>query len=186
MAKSAPEMNEAELETRIDEAIRAIFPALAGGRISHQKILKLKLGHQAIEVDGTKAESINGRLDILLELKGTPLAILELKKPGEALDDAVSKQGLSYARLVNHSQLPPLVITSNGETTRFFRTWDGTPWNANNPDEEALQSLFAQAGAVAAENLDQAVQHLSPNVDRSPTKLHRAATRRFNGNHRGP
>ena len=59
-------------------------------------------------------------LDILLELDGRPLAILELKKPGEALDTSVSRQGLSYARLISDYQMPPLVITSNGNGLGLF------------------------------------------------------------------
>ena len=54
-------INEAELEVRLSEAIRRLFPALDRGRIRHQKILTLKLGHHEVKLDGTNAKTKKGR-----------------------------------------------------------------------------------------------------------------------------
>jgi hypothetical protein len=157
-------MTEADVESRIRQALELVLPALAAGRITHQKTFSLRLGHQAVQVDGTKADRLGGRLDILLEIDGNPLAILEIKKPGERLDDRVTKQGLSYARAMDTPTPPPLVITTNGQECQFYRTWDGSHWDAQTRDEEALQDLFTQATEAAGENIDKAVQHLLETV----------------------
>jgi hypothetical protein len=160
MAEATPPINETELEVRISEAISLAFPALDSGRVRHQKTFTVKLGHESIRVDGSKTDRIGGRLDILLELDSRPLALLELKKPGEVLDEAVTKQGLSYARALDSMQIPPLVITSNGKECRFFRAWDGEEWQAESRDEKTLQLLFTESAKASVESMDQAVQHL--------------------------
>lgn len=157
-------MTEADVESRIRQALELVLPALAAGRITHQKTFSLRLGHQAVQVDGTKADRLGGRLDILLEIDGNPLAVLEIKKPGERLDDRVTKQGLSYARAMDTPTLPPLVITTNGQECQFYRTWDGSRWDAQTRDEEALQDLFTHAAEAAGEDIDKAVQHLLETV----------------------
>jgi hypothetical protein len=157
-------MTEADVESRIRQALELVLPVLATGRITHQKTFSLRLGHQAVQVDGTKADRLGGRLDILLEIDGNPLAILEIKKPGERLDDRVTKQGLSYARAMDTPKLPPLVITTNGQECHFYRTWDGSRWDAETRDEEALQALFTQAAEASGEDIDKAVQHLLETV----------------------
>ena len=160
MSDTTPEINETDLEVRLSEAIRIAFPSIDEGRLRHQKTFTLKLGHEGIKINGTKPSLVGGRLDILVEIDQVPLAILELKKPGEPLDDAVTKQGLSYARLLDQTRIPPLVIVTNGKECRFYRTWDGTEWVVSNRDAAAVQSLFASAGTASAENLDEAVRHL--------------------------
>jgi hypothetical protein len=157
-------MTEADVEVRIRQAIELVLPALAAGRITHQKTFSVRLGHKAIRINGTKTDIIRGRLDILIELDGKPLAVLEIKKPGEPLDERVTKQGLSYARTLDNDTLPPLVITTNGQDSNFFRTWDGSRWEAQTRDEHALQSLFTQAAEASGEDIDKAVQHLLETV----------------------
>lgn len=157
-------MTEADVESRIQQALDFVLPALAAGRITHQRTFSVRLGHEAVKIDGAKTDLIRGRLDILIELDGKPLAILEIKKPGEPLDDRITKQGLSYARILDNDTLPPLVITTNGQQCHFFRTWDGSRWEAQTRDEQALQALFTQAAEASGEDIDKAVQHLLETV----------------------
>jgi hypothetical protein len=157
-------MTETDVEFRIRQALELVLPSLSTGRITHQKTFSLRLGHQAVKIDGTKTDKLGGRLDILLEIDGAPLAILEIKKPGERLDDRVTKQGLSYARALDNDTLPPLVITTNGQECHFYRTWNGSPWDAQTRDEQAVQALFTQAAEASGEDIDKAVQHLLETV----------------------
>jgi len=152
-------MNEATLEARINAEIQKYFPSIANLKITHQKYLTLHVGrHTKIEIDGLKQEKVSGRLDVLLSFENKPLAILELKSPGEPLTEDDKKQGLSYAKLLTPQA--PLVIVSNGEEAKFYQTFDGKIWNPTTKDEKAVRALFSQALSSAAAERKEAVQLL--------------------------
>ena len=152
-------MNEATLEARVNAEIQKHFPSIAPLRITHQKYLTLRLGHRTdIEIDGLKQAKTTGRLDILLSFDEKPLAILELKAPGEPLTDDDRDQGLSYAKLLTPQA--PLVIVSNGEEAQFFQTHDGKEWNPSSKDDEAFRALFSHALSCAADERNEAIRLL--------------------------
>jgi hypothetical protein len=148
-------MNEATFESRAQEAIKFIFPAYATLEITHQLIFSVKLGHEVIDVEPSVRRP---RLDILIKRKGKNLAVLELKKPGNALRDRDRDQGISYARLL--TPMPPLVIVSNGDETQFYETASGSSLSIVGPDAEQLDNLFNRALEIAASQKDQAVRIL--------------------------
>jgi hypothetical protein len=75
-----------------------------------------------------------------------------------ALSDEDSKQGLSYARVLNPS--PPLVVISNGQEVRFIETHTGQSWQPAERSEQILQGLMQSAARVAADDLKLAVSTL--------------------------
>ncbi len=152
-------MNEATLEARVNTEIQKHFPSIARLHISHQEYLTLRLGHRTdIEIGGLKQARATGRLDILLSFDEKPLAILELKAPGDPLTDDDRDQGLSYAKLLTPQA--PLVIVSNGEEAQFFQTYDGKEWNPSNKDEEAVRALFSYTLSCAADERNEAIRLL--------------------------
>ena len=152
-------MNEATLEARVSAEIQKHFTSIAALRITHQKYLTLRLGHNTdVQLDALKQEKINGRLDILLSFDEKPLAVLELKAPGEPLTEDDQKQGISYAKLLVPQA--PLVILSNGEVSQFFQTHDAKEWNPSNKDDEAVKALFSHALSCAADERNEAIRLL--------------------------
>lgn len=97
-------------------------------------------------------------LDILVELNGEPLAILELKRAGEKLTASDAAQALSYARLMQ--PMAPLVALTNGAQTALFETYTGKPWTPDAPDEVKLAALIDNAAKVAKADLKAAIEQL--------------------------
>lgn len=166
---------EADLEARIDDALRTVFPWLEPGALRHQLTFSFDLGHRTIDVDGGTVSLGQGRLDILILHGDIPLAILELKRDGLALTDADMRQGLSYARMMDPR--PPLVVVTNGSETRFYETHSGAVWQPGARDEAAVAKLFGAAAKVAATDRKQAVATLLGPDSLVWTAAMRAATR---------
>jgi hypothetical protein len=150
-------MNEATLEARLSEAVRKAFPALVAGKISHQNVLTLSLGHRRVAIDGKDRERLTGRLDILVEYDGRALAVLELKAPDVGITDSDAGQGISYARLL--TPMPAFVVVTNGADTKLWDVFSGQPI-VGVGDEEDVRARFAQAAQVAANERDHALRVL--------------------------
>jgi hypothetical protein len=156
---------EADLETRIDAAIRMVFPFLTRNAITHQTTFSFSFGGKKITVDGKSKYSVRARADIILSFENKPLAVLELKRSGLVLSDEDSNQGLSYARVLNPS--PPLVVVSNGQEVRFIETHTGQEWHPKERSGKMLAGLVQAAARVADNDLKAAVGTLmatSPEV----------------------
>jgi hypothetical protein len=151
------EETEADLEARIRAAIKAAFSWIPDGAIKHQVKFSFKFGRNTLVVDACKSRA-EARLDILLEMDGKPLAVMELKRPSIQLTDDDEAQALSYARLVQPPA--PLVVVTNGTEVRFIETHTGTPWQPANKSEEAFTALVAQASRVAGADLRHAIDTL--------------------------
>ena len=119
--------SEADLEAEIHRALKLAFFALPPDTIRHQPTLRFQLGHQQFEVDGLKSASPNVHCDVLVKYRGRLLAILELKRPDQALATIDAKQALSYAKVLDPS--PPLVVVTNGHAVQFYETYTGTTWS---------------------------------------------------------
>ncbi|MBQ4762102.1 hypothetical protein F9U43_05085 [Pectobacterium versatile] len=162
--QATTEETEADLEARIHAAINTAFPSLPCGTIKHQIKFSFKFGRQTLVVDNGKSRA-EAKLDILLEHNGTPLAVMELKRPGVVLSTEDGAQGLSYARLVQPPA--PLVVVTNGTEVTFLETATGTPWQPETPSEESFKKLITQASRVAKADIRYAVNTLmgtSPEV----------------------
>ena len=148
-------MTEAELEAHANEALKVAVPWLDRKAIRHQLTFSFKLGHKSVEINGTKASSRQGRVDMLIERGDERIAILELKRPGASLTADDVEQGLSYARVLHPS--PPLVIVSNGSETRCYASHCGRLLNAGERDEAAFSNLISNALKVAESDLKSAI-----------------------------
>jgi hypothetical protein len=91
---------EADFESRLAAVLEHAFPFLPPGSVHHQRRFSIRLGRKELEIDGSAGATALGRLDILLNFQERPLAVLELKRPGQPLHDEDRRQGLSYARLM--------------------------------------------------------------------------------------
>ena len=151
-------INEATFEARLNEELRRLFPTLEPTMLSHQKVLKLRLGRQTKLLDAKQTLKLKGRYDILLELNRKPIAIFELKRPGSSLTTEDRDQGISYARLL--TPMPPLVVISNGSDTEFYKTYDKQPWNPEDLSEEKIQKLIRSGSECALMDKDEAVKSL--------------------------
>jgi hypothetical protein len=149
---------EADLEARIDGALRTAFPLLPRDAIRHQTKFTFSFGGKEIVVDGKGKGSAQSRADIILYFRERPLAVLELKRNGLVLSDDDAKQGLSYARVLSPS--PPLVVISNGEEVRFIETYTGNAWQTTDRTEHTLTALVQSAARAAAGDLKAAVSTL--------------------------
>lgn len=150
-------MNEATFEAHLGALLSDLFPA-AGIQVTHQVQFTVRLGHHDIQADGRKGWEKKGRADVVLSADVGHVAVLELKRPGIELADDDRDQGLSYARLL--TPMPPLVIVSNGATTKFYKTIDGAPWDQTEVSDEVFAKLVAGAAAVAAADRDTAIRSL--------------------------
>lgn len=147
---------EADLEARIHTALRSAFPWISD--LEHQTFFSVRLGHATVRVDGSSAEKLSGRADILVSHNKKPLAILELKREDINLSGDDIQQGLSYARLTN--PMTPLVIVSNGKEFKIYDTYSGKEWESVEKTDKALQKLLENTFIVATSTRRDAIQKL--------------------------
>lgn len=149
---------EADLEAEIRAALRHVFPWIPAADLKHQTKFRFQLGHAVITVDGKKAHRAEGRADIIIEARGVPLAVMELKRRGIALTPDDARQGLSYARVL--TQMPPLVVVTNGDDTQLFETHSGQEWKPAGDLDAEFAKLLDASGQAAAVDIKQAVEVL--------------------------
>lgn len=150
---------EAALEARMHAVMKDAFPWIPSKSLKHQTYFSVKLGHSSVKVEGSCADRLTGRSDILVLLSGKPIALLELKREDIKLTQNDVEQGLSYARLTTPS-MPPLVIVSNGKDTRIYITYSGEEWNPVERTEKELHQRINDVGKLAASDLKNAVHTL--------------------------
>lgn len=148
-------LTETDLEARIAAVLRKVFYWLPADSIRHQTRLRLQLGHTMVTLNGTERANIDGRIDVFVSLNETPLCVLELKKPGQPLDDDDVRQGRSYA--IAMDPRPPLVVVTNGTDTRSIVTQAGADWTPETLSDAELQKLIAAAALVAEADFKQAL-----------------------------
>lgn len=103
----------------------------------------IQLGHNELPIEGQKISNRNqviGRSDLLLTRHGKPLAIVETKARGHALNEKDALQALSYARLL--FEMAPFAVVTNGRETRVYDTFASTPTTL----ETSIDSVWAKHG----------------------------------------
>ena len=115
-------MNEAELELKVAELLRGIFPTFQNVSITCQHSFQIKFGNHNVLIDGKMpgSRSKQGIYDLLVAIDKKQLILFELKRPDHVISEEDVRQGISYARLVD--PICPLTVISNGNDTRVYET----------------------------------------------------------------
>ena len=142
---------ESDFEASIHGVLLNTFPWLNADSISHQKQFSMKFGHAIVTVKGKEITSKGARLDVLINYEGKPLAIFELKREGVSLNEDDIKQGLSYARMIE--VMPPLVIVTNGDDTRIFKSYNGEEFTNSTMQEKHFSAIINSVGKLAADDI---------------------------------
>lgn len=159
--KLTKKKTETDLEAAIRGTVMRVFPWLDPSVVKHQIKFSFTFGRSRIDVDSTDSYDKLARSDIILEKGGVPLAVLELKREGNALSAEDDAQGLSYARVLD--PMAPIVIVTNGDETRIFDSYTGQSLGADSLAETQFVETINAAARVAAGNLKQAIQTLMGN-----------------------
>lgn len=155
---------EADLNARLDAAIKHALPWLGSESVRRETKFKVQIGRASVPIKNDSG-SHEARADVLLYSGDTPLAVFELKRQDLKLSLSDEKQGLSYAKLLSPS--PPLVVITNGTDVRILETHTGNLWAPESPSEQALKDLLDNASKVAKGELKEAIHtlmHDSPAV----------------------
>ena len=114
-------MSEDDIRTKI------VYPwltdsGLRPADISVEFSFEVNIGRGVYQIGGSGrgGESFvaRPRTDVLVRHLQMNLMIVEVKAPGEPLDDAARDQGISYARLL--PQIAPFVVVTNGHRTIVY------------------------------------------------------------------
>ncbi len=121
-------MSEDDIRTKV------VYPWLAGcgfdpSEISIEFSFEIHLGRSAYRIDGkgkptpaatqlSSGTTARPRADVLVRRGQWNLMVVEVKAPGEAVDDEARDQGISYARLL--PQIAPFVVVTNGQISRVY------------------------------------------------------------------
>ncbi|TAZ56711.1 type I restriction enzyme HsdR N-terminal domain-containing protein [Rhizobium ruizarguesonis] len=149
---------EADYEGSMVATIAKVFPWLPAGDVRHQIKFAFNFGRASIEVDGAAEYRKEGRADIVLYNRESPLAVLELKRHGLPLSSDDEAQGLSYARVLN--PMAPLVVVTNGDEVRLVKTHDGLPLDGAPLSETQFTAVVTAAARVAKADVARAIETL--------------------------
>lgn len=166
---------EAQLESRLDQALSVAFPRLDRSKIRVQTVLKFRLGRTSESFDAAKAWTAEGRADLLIFHDGRPLVVIEVKRSTLKLTSVDAQQAQSYAN--QFSPRPPVMIVTNGHETHLYNSATGQPWAPETDGEKAVAKLLENAAKVAEADMKWAIDVLiGPGADVWPTVV-RARTR---------
>lgn len=149
---------EAELESRLHAALLEAFPNIPRDDLKAQMSFTVCLGHDPYDVDAVADWKKRGRADLILNLRGRPLAVIEVKREDQKLTQGAFVQAQSYANLLNPR--PPLVVITNGLETCVYDSHSGDQWDAGDDASGAVQKLLANAGKMAAADKRWAIEAL--------------------------
>lgn len=127
--KDIPQTFNADSEEDLRIAVVKYFQELGFelDEIKTETRFTIQIGHNTLVVEGqgiSHRDQVTGRSDILLTRYGKPLAIVETKASGHALNEKDALQALSYARLL--LEMAPFAIVTNGKETRVYDTFAKT------------------------------------------------------------
>ncbi|MDZ8241402.1 MAG: type I restriction enzyme HsdR N-terminal domain-containing protein [Nostoc sp. ChiQUE01a] len=137
--------------------------------ISVEFSFEIRLGRGIFRVGSDKSAPavLRPRADVLVRsCDGRNLLIVEVKAPGEQVDDQAREQGISYARLLREGGIAPFVVVTNGYETRIYDSIsgdsiDGTTIPVNHPHVRNGFRVSAHDLALRAEALETFIS-LSP------------------------
>jgi hypothetical protein len=152
-----PVMNEATFESRLASVLERLFPGPFLSEIETQPTFTVRLGHRTFAVNGLDSLA-RGRGDVIVNLDGKSVLMLELKAPSTELTDVDLRQVLSYARL--HEPMIPIVGVTNGATIRLHSTFDGASIEGETLNEQKLARLLEAGARRAAWSRDEAIRNL--------------------------
>jgi hypothetical protein len=143
--KDMPQAFDVDSEEDIRIAVVKYFHELGFelDEIRAETRFTIQLGHNELPIGGQKIsqrDQVTGRSDLLLTRHGRPLAIVETKAPGHALNEKDALQALSYARLL--LEMAPFAVVTNGRETRVYDTFASTPTTL----ETSIDSVWAKHG----------------------------------------
>jgi len=142
-------MNEAEFEQHLASTLRLVLPFFQPAQVSSQRSFSIKFGHHHVLVDdqipGERAK--RSTYDVLLKINGSPLVLLELKRPGLPLSADDRDQGVSYARLTD--PITPVTIVTNGQNFHVYDTYTKAEIENEVLDENFFTGRIAQASLLA-------------------------------------
>ena len=143
---------EADLESRLSDALSTAFPNIPRDQIQQQRRFTVRVGHQTCEFDSAVLWEKSGRADILISHilishNERPLAMLEVKREDSALTHADYEQAQSYANQM--TPRPPLVVVTNGGETRVYDSNTGEPWEPEDAAADAVERVLSNSAKVA-------------------------------------
>jgi hypothetical protein len=137
---------------------------------------ELRVGRGVLRVgDGADAttpvtRALRPRTDVLVRhVDGRNLLVVEVKAPGEPLDDDAREQGISYARLLREGGIAPFVVLTDGTRSRIFDSISGDELR-----DEAVPGDHPHARnrfRVTGDNADLRAQALEKLVSLDPANL---------------
>lgn len=97
-----------------------------------ERSFELRVGRSVFRVGESSAgeaevtRRLRPRTDVLVRhVDGRNLLVVEVKAPGEPLDEEAREQGISYARLLRQGGIAPFVVLTDGLRTRIFDSVSG-------------------------------------------------------------
>jgi hypothetical protein len=136
---------------------------------------RIRLGKSILRVGGgttTRGEAhttYSPRADVLVRNEhGDNLLIVEVKAPGEALDDQARDQGISYARCIAEGNIAPYVVLTNGLSTRVF---DSITRSEVGFDERLGDACGSRSKYVTVDELSLRAEALESLISFSPENL---------------
>lgn len=166
---------EADLEAHLGAILPELFPGISTGEIDHQTYLTLQFGRNEIVVNGKTTWKKGGRADIIINHKGKAIAVIELKRADLNLSEADIEQGRNYARVL--PEIAPLVIVTNGTDTWLIDSYTGEKIEGDHVGADLLKQLFSNAGKIAADKRQSAIEALLGTESDVWPRAVRAATR---------
>ncbi|MBD1859698.1 MULTISPECIES: type I restriction enzyme HsdR N-terminal domain-containing protein [Leptolyngbya] len=121
-------LSEEDIRTRV-VAVWLADHGFAAESISVEFSFEIRLGRGILRVgsnEPVRSPVFRPRADIVVRsCDGRNLLIVEVKAPGEPLDESAKEQGISYARLLRVGGIAPFVVLTNGNETRIYDSISG-------------------------------------------------------------
>ncbi|MBW4542653.1 MAG: type I restriction enzyme HsdR N-terminal domain-containing protein [Myxacorys chilensis ATA2-1-KO14] len=116
-------LSEEDVRTRV-VAVWLADHGFTAESISVEFSFEIRLGRGILRVgsdEPVRSPVFRPRADIVVRsCDGRNLLIVEVKAPGEPLDESAKEQGISYARLLRVGGIAPFVVLTNGNETRIY------------------------------------------------------------------
>ncbi|KAM3091269.1 type I restriction enzyme HsdR N-terminal domain-containing protein [Phormidesmis sp. 146-35] len=123
-----PLLSEEDVRTRV-VAVWLADHGFTAESISVEFSFEIRLGRGILRVgsnEPVRSPVFRPRADVVVRsCDGRNLLVVEVKAPGEPLDESAKEQGISYARLLRVGGIAPFVVLTNGNETRIYDSISG-------------------------------------------------------------